>query len=53
MPAVPGWMIMAVDLDQILTNYCVSSAPGARTSAPKLHTLKVNTNYTIMLIIYE
>jgi hypothetical protein len=41
LPACPGWMILAIDLDQVLANYCVSSAPGARTTVPQLHTLKV------------
>lgn len=41
LPAVPGWMILAVDLDQILAEYCTSPTPGARSAVPQLQTLKV------------
>jgi hypothetical protein len=41
LPVVPGWMILAVDLDQILAEYCTSPTPGARSAVPQLQTLKV------------
>jgi hypothetical protein len=40
LPAAPGWMIVAVDLNQILSAYCVSAATTARTPVPQLHTVR-------------
>jgi hypothetical protein len=52
LPACPGWMILAIDLDQVLANYCVSSAPGARTTVPQLHTLKVRRLVTVICALH-
>jgi hypothetical protein len=45
-------MILAIDLDQVLANYCVSSAPGTRTTVPQLHTLKVHPLILIVCALH-